>query len=372
MEIEAAVVSEEGGSFDIETVDLEEPRAAEVLVRIVGVGVCHTDLIVRDQLYPTPLPAVLGHEGSGVVEDVGANVTTVEPGDHVVLSFDYDDECPSCQAGHPAYCASFFEHNFAGARPEDGTSPLAADGDRVSGRFFGQSSFATHAIATERNVVPVENDDDVPLELLGPLGCGIQTGAGGVINTLAPTAGSSIAVFGAGSVGLSAVMAADVVGCTEVLSIDLEENRLEKAAELGATETVNPENVDDVVETITDLTSGGVDYALETTGVPEVAEQAVDVLTQRGTLGVIGAPALGTRASYDVNDLILNGRSITGIVEGDSNPQEFIPDLVDLYRQGTFPFDELVTYYDFEEIESAVEDSESGETIKPVLRVSEP
>lgn len=370
MEIDAAVVSEEGGSFDIETVDLEDPQDEEVLVRIVGVGVCHTDLIVRDQLYPTPLPAVLGHEGSGVVEDVGPNVTSVEPGDRVVLSFDYDDDCSSCQAGHPAYCASFFEHNFAGARPEDGTSPLSSDGDRISGRFFGQSSFATHAIATERNVVPV--DDDVPLELLGPLGCGIQTGAGGVINTLEPNAGSSIAVFGAGSVGLSAVMAANLVGCTEILSIDLEENRLEKAADLGATETVNPDDVEDVVAAVTELTDGGVDYALETTGVVAVAEQAVDVLTQRGTLGIIGAPALGSEASYDVNDLILNGRTITGIVEGDSNPQEFIPDLVDLYRQGKFPFDELVTYYDFEEIETAVEDSESGETIKPVLRVSEP
>ena len=371
MEIDAAVVDEEGGTFDIETVELESPQEGEVLVRIVGVGVCHTDMIVRDQLYPTPLPAVLGHEGSGVVEAVGDGVSRVEPGDRVVLSFDYDGDCHSCHAGQPAYCESFFEHNFSGERPEDGTSPLSRNGERLTGRFFGQSSFATHAIATERNVVPVDTDD-VPLELLGPLGCGIQTGAGAVINSLDAGAGSSIAIFGAGSVGLSAVMAADLVGCTEIVSIDLKENRLETAADLGATETIDPESVDDPVAAVTEYTDGGVDYALETTGVANVAEQAVQTLTQRGTLGIVGAPPLGTEASYDVNDLILNGRSITGIVEGDSNPQEFIPDLVDLYRRGKFPFDELVTYYDFEEIEQAVEDSENGDVIKPVLRVGEP
>ncbi|WP_348533570.1 NAD(P)-dependent alcohol dehydrogenase [Haloarcula laminariae] len=368
MDIQAAIVREEGGSFEIENVELEEPQPDEVLVRVVGAGVCHTDMIVRDQLYPTPLPAVLGHEGSGVVEKVGANVTQVEPGDNVVMSFDYDDTCPSCRDGHPAFCASFFEHNFSGARPSDETSPISQDGDRISGRFFGQSSFATHAIATERNVVPVE--DDVPLELLGPLGCGIQTGAGGVINSLNPQAGSSIAIFGAGSVGLSAVMAADIKGCTDIISVDLKENRLAKADDLGATRTLNPEDVDDIVETLQDE-YGGVDYALETTGVPAVAQQATDALTQRGTVGIIGAPALGTEASYDVNDLILNGRSITGIVEGDSDPQQFIPDLIELYRQGKFPFDDLITYYDFDEIEQAIADSESGETIKPVLRVSD-
>ena len=369
MEIQAAVTNEEGGPFTIQTVELEEPQDNEVLVRVVGAGVCHTDMIVRDQLYPTPLPAVLGHEGSGVVEAVGANVTAVEPGDHVVMSFDYDDDCHSCHAGHPAYCEDFFAHNFGGSRPEDGTSPLSRDGEALSGRFFGQSSFATHAIATERNVVRVE--EDVPLELLGPLGCGIQTGAGAVINTLDPQAGSSVAIFGAGSVGLSALLGADIKGCADIVSVDLKPNRLEKAAELGATATVNPGAVDDVVDAVREAAGGGVDYAVESTGVPDVAEQAVDTLTQRGTLAVVGAPALGTRASFDVNDLILNGRSITGVVEGDSNPKEFIPDLIELYRQGKFPFDELVTYFDFDEIQEAVEASEEGTAIKPILRVSE-
>lgn len=370
MEIQAAVTNEEGAPFTIETVELEEPQDNEVLVRVVGAGVCHTDMIVRDQMYPTPLPAVLGHEGSGVVERVGDNVTHVEPGDRVVLSFDSDQECTSCNAGHPAYCEDFFAHNFGGARPEDGTSPLSRGDEAISGRFFGQSSFATHAIATERNVVPVA--DDVPLELLGPLGCGIQTGAGAVINTLNPQAGSSIAIFGAGSVGLSALLGANIKGCTDIVSVDLEESRLAKAEELGATATVNPGEVDDVVEAVREETGGGVDHAVESTGVPDVAEQAIETLAQRGELAVVGAPALGTRASFDVNDLILNGRSITGVVEGDSNPKEFIPDLIELYRQGRFPFDELVSYYDFDEIQDAVEASEDGSAIKPVLRVSEP
>jgi aryl-alcohol dehydrogenase len=370
MKIRAAVVHEEGGPFEIKPVDLEAPRAEEVRVRVVGAGVCHTDLIVRDQLYPTPLPAVLGHEGSGVVEAVGEDVTAVEPGDRVVMSFDSDGTCRSCRSGHPAFCESFFEHNFGGYRPSDDTSPVSMAGESISGRFFGQSSFATHAIATERNVVPV--DDDVPLELLGPLGCGIQTGAGGVINSLSPRPGSSIAVFGAGSVGLSAVMAAKLSGCTEIVAVDLKPDRLSMTERLGATATVNPETVDDVVETVRDLTGAGPDYALETTGVPDVAEQAVASLTWRGTMGVIGAPALGAEASYEVNDLILNGRTITGIVEGDADPQRFIPDLIDLYREGSFPFDELVTYYELEDLQAAVADAESGEVIKPVVRMSAP
>ncbi|WP_226008378.1 NAD(P)-dependent alcohol dehydrogenase [Natrinema salinisoli] len=368
MDIQAAVVNEEGASFEIEEVNLDEPRPDEVLVRVVGCGICHTDLIVRDQMYPTPLPAVLGHEGAGVVEKVGEDVTRVEPGDHVVMSFDYDGTCKSCRDGHPAFCERAYDYCFGGVRPEDGTSPISLDGEEISGRFFGQSSFATYAIASERNAVPV--GDDVPLELLGPLGCGIQTGAGGVINSLNAQAGSTIAIFGAGSVGLAAVMAAELKGCTDIISVDLKPNRLEKALEVGATKTVNPEKVDDVVEEVRELT-GGVDYALETTGVPTVAEQATEVLTQLGTLGIIGAPALGTEASYDVNNLILNGRSITGIVQGDSDPQQFIPDLIELYRQGKFPFDELVTYYDFKDIEQAIEDAESGETIKPILRMGD-
>lgn len=369
MEIKAAVVREESGPFEVETFELDEPQAGEVLVRVVAAGICHTDIAVRDQYYPTPLPAVLGHEGSGVVEAVGEGVTKVEPGDRVVLTFAYDDECPNCRRGDVAYCENFFEHNFAGRRVGDGSTPIHDDGEEVSGMFFGQSSFATHAIATERNVVPVE--DDVPLELLGPLGCGIQTGAGGVINTLDPQAGSSIVVFGTGSVGLSAVMAANLKGCTDIVAVDLMESRREKALELGATHAIDPESVEDTEEAIRDHLGDGAQYTVETTANPNVLRTAVDVLRQTGDCAVIGAPPLGTEVSLDVNT-VLFGRTVKGVIEGSSNPDLFIPELIDLYRRGKFPFDELVTYYDFEDIEQAVEEQEAGEVVKPIVRMSEP
>lgn len=202
MQITAAVVREKASPFQITELELAEPRNDEVLVRIVASGVCHTDLIIRDQYYPVPLPVVLGHEGSGVVEQVGKDVTKVQPSDHVVMSFFSCGNCPNCRQGKPGYCLNFYNSNFSGARL-DGSSAFKQGETKVHGHFFGQSSFATYALASERNIVKVPKD--VPLELLGPLGCGVQTGAGSVLNSLNPEVGSSIAVFGADSVGLSAV-----------------------------------------------------------------------------------------------------------------------------------------------------------------------
>lgn len=366
MEVDAALTHEEGGPFTIEAVDLEPPQGDEVLVEISAAGLCHTDLSVRDQYYPTPLPAVLGHEGSGIVRKVGDDVTGVKAGDPVILSFDYDGTCSNCHRGDVAYCEDFFDYNFAGRRPSDGSSPLSQGGNVVSGRFFGQSSFATHAIATERNIVTVP--EDAPLDLLGPLGCGIQTGAGGVINSLDPQAGSSIVIFGAGSVGLSGLLGANLKGCSEKVVVDLLANRLEKAEELEATKTVNPNEVTDTEEAIREHLGDGADYALEATGAPSVLRQAVDVLRQGGTCGVIGAPPLGTEVALDVNT-VLFGRTVRGIIEGDSHPKEFIPDLVKLHLQGEFPYDEFVSFYDFEDIQQAADESEAGDVIKPILRM---
>lgn len=363
MQITAALTEEQGAPFTLTPLELDDPRPGELVVRIVGSGVCHTDLIVRDQWYPVPLPAVLGHEGAGVVEAVGEGVTYVAPGDHVVLTFNSCGGCRMCMAGRPAYCDLFFAYNFAGTRT-DGSTPLHRESGDVHGVFFGQSAFATHALATEANVVKV--DPTVPLELLGPLGCGIQTGAGAVLNTLRPSAGSSLAIFGAGSVGLSAVMAAAVVGCTTVIAVDLNQERLDLAEELGATHVINGTQGDTVAR-IQELTGGlGVDYSIETTAVPAVLRQAVDALNQGGTCGLIGAAALGTEVSLDMSSLLF-GRSVRGIVEGDSIPHAFIPKLVELYKQGRFPFDKLIKAYPFSEINQAVEDSEKGITLKPVL-----
>lgn len=363
MEITAAVARQASQPFEIEQLELAEPRADEVLVRIVGVGLCHTDLICRDQWYPVPLPAVLGHEGAGVVEAVGAAVRKVKPGDHVVLSFVSCGECVACKEGAPAYCAGLYDLNFSGGRP-DTTTALSVGGGPVHSHFFGQSSFATYAVAYERNVVPV--DRTAPLELLGPLGCGIQTGAGAVLNSLHPHAGSSIVVFGVGSVGLAAVMAAHVVGCTKIVAVDLKPSRLEAAQQVGATHTIDPGATDNVVEAIQDITGGGAHFSLETTASPKVFRQAVDCLAQRGVCGLIGAAALGTEASFDMNT-ILFGRTIRGIIEGDSIPDLFIPKLVELILQGRFPLDKIVTQYPLAKINTAADDSLDGTAIKPVL-----
>jgi len=365
VETTAAVVRDAGGPFELETVELDDPRPDEVLVDVRAVGVCHTDLSVRAGDHPVPFPAVLGHEGSGVVAAVGDAVTRVEPGDNVVLSFDYDGDCRNCHEGRPSSCASFGELNFGCRRP-DGTSPISLDGEEIGGRFFGQSSFASRAVVSERSAVPV--GDDVPIELLGPLGCGIQTGAGGVMNSLAPAPRDSVVVFGAGSVGLSGVLGARLRGCREIVAVDLVASRLETAASLGATATVNAGEVDDPVAAVREVLGGGADYTLETTGATAVFPQAVETLRPGGTCGVIGAPPAGSEVGLDPN-VLLDGRAIQGIAEGSSVPPEFIPELVDHHRRGNFPFDEFVTFYEFDEIEDAVADAEAGDVIKPVLRM---
>ena len=365
-EVTAAVVREQG-SFAMETAHLDAPRDDEILVKVVAAGLCHTDLVVRDQLYPVPLPIVLGHEGAGVVEAVGAAVRKVAPGDHVAVSFLNCAACRPCFDGSPASCANFNDMNFAGHRP-DGTHALtSADGEPLNDRFFGQSSFATYAIAHERNTVKVR--DDVPLELLGPLGCGIQTGAGTVLRALEVGAGASFAVTGAGAVGLSAVMAAHVAGATTIIAVDVVPPRLELARELGATHTIHGGETD-AVEEIRRITGSGVDFALDTTGLPALIGQGVDALRQRGTAAILGASHPDATLDIGANTFMQSCRTIMGVVEGDSVPDVFIPQLLDLYVQGRFPFDRLVTFYDFDQIAQAAADAESGATIKPILRMS--
>ncbi|HEX3611949.1 MAG TPA: NAD(P)-dependent alcohol dehydrogenase [Sporichthyaceae bacterium] len=363
MRTTAVVCREQGKPFELEEIEIGPLREDEVLVRVVAAGVCHTDLICRDQWYPVPLPSVFGHEGSGVVEEVGSGVRKVKHGDHVVLTFASCGTCKPCQKGHPAYCAEFYVRNVTGGRV-DGSSGLTGQGGRINGHFFGQSSWAGYSLATERNVVKV--DQSAPLEMLGPLGCGIQTGSGAVFNVLRPLAGESIAVFGAGSVGLSAIMAAKAVGCTTIIAVDLKDHRLELAKELGATHGVNPSQVN-TVEAIQDLTGGGVDYALEMTAVPAVFGDAVNSLATLGTVGVIGATALGVHYSFDLNGLMIPGKKVVGIVEGDSVPDVFIPRLVDLIEQGKFPVGRLVANYPMAEVNQAAADTENGVVVKPIL-----
>jgi aryl-alcohol dehydrogenase len=364
MRIKAAVVREKSGPFQIENVEIGELRDDEVLVRIHGTGVCHTDIVVRDQFFPTPLPVVLGHEGAGVVESIGKAVTKVANGDHVVLSYASCGACENCRRSQHGYCIDLYGRNFSGGRP-DGSSPYAdARGERVNGYFFAQSSFGECAVANVRNVVKIR--EDVPLDLMGPLGCGIQTGAGAVINALKPGAGTSIAVFGVGSVGLAAIMAAKVVGCTTIVAVDINESRLTLARELGATHAIDSSKHDAVAK-IRELTREGVQFSLECTGIPTVLRQAVDGLRLTGVCGVIGVAPLGTEVKLDVAS-ILFGRTVRGIIEGDSVADVFIPQMIELWRQGRFPFDRLIKFYPLSAINDAVHDSERGAVIKAIVR----
>lgn len=344
---------------------IDEVRADEARVRMVASGVCHTDAIVRDQWYPTPLPAVLGHEGAGIVEAVGSAVTSVAPGDHVLLSFSSCGACANCHRGRPAYCTDFFARNFGGGRSDGSTSYSGPDG-RVSSHFFGQSSFAALANVPERCLVRVP--ESAPLEILAPLGCGIQTGAGTVLNTLNPEAGSSIAVFGAGAVGDSAILAAVVAGCTTIIAVDVVPERLELARELGATHTVDSRS-EDSLAAVQRLTGGaGVQYAVDTTGIPAVFRTMTDSLAPLGHGALVGAAAIGVEATIDIGSRLPVGITVSTVVEGDSVPALFIPLLIKLYEQGRFPFDRLVKHYPIEQINRAFDDSAAGITLKPVVR----
>ena len=368
MKIKAAVVFEKSGKFSIEELQLSDPNDDEVLVRIVGTGICHTDIAGQHQYLPIPperaFPAVFGHEGAGVVESVGARVTKVKPGDHVALSWNFCGACPACKSGNEPYCQDLFLYNFNGARP-DGTPTLRKGDQVIHGAFFSQSSLADFALANERSIVKVRKD--VPVEILGPLGCGIRTGAGAVMNTLRPNPGASIAIFGVGPVGMSAVLAAVVCGCTTIIAVDIIADRLEKAKEFGATHIINA-NEADPVQAIQDITGGGPEFTLECVGNPKVLRQAVDVLPRLGVCGLLGVVPPGTEVNLNM-DLIMNGRTVRGILAGDSISDLFIPRLLDLYSQGRFPFDRLITFYPFDEINQAVEDMEKGRIIKPVLRI---
>lgn len=366
MKIEAAVIREEKGKFEVENLELSDPNDDQILVKIVATGLCHTDLICRDQMYPVPLPMVLGHEGAGVVEKVGKNVTKVVPGDHVVLSIYTCGKCDACISGDPTSCANLFVPNFMGKAVDGSCTIHDSEGKEVGCNFFGQSSFATYSLSYERNTVKVPKN--VPLELLGPLGCGIQTGAGSVLNALNPPAGSEIAIFGAGAVGLSAVMGAVVAGCTTIVAIDINVQRLELAKELGATHTINAAELDPVEE-IQKITGGaGIYYSLETSGIPAVLSQSIMSSCVGGEIGIVGAPAMGTTIDLDVNHMLFN-RKLRGIVEGESTSDIFIPRLIRLYEQGKFPFDKLIKFYNLDQLNEAATDSEKGTTLKAVIRI---
>jgi aryl-alcohol dehydrogenase len=370
VEIEAAVIERAAAPFAIQPIVLGDLRAHEVRIKVVASGICQTDAHARDQHIPVPLPAVLGHEGAGIIEKVGSSVTGLVPGDHVVMSYNFCGHCKPCLRGSYSYCELVFPLNFGGSRL-DGTQPLFRSGESESassihGHFFGQSSFATHAIADARSVVKVRRD--VPLELLAPFGCGFQTGFGAVVNSLGVRPGSSIAILGTGAVGLAAVMAAKISGAQMIIAVDVKDERLSLARELGATHSINA-SAGGLEAAIMRTSGSGVDFSLEITGRPDMAALAVDILAPLGKAGLIGSVPPGTKAPIDILKLML-GRSVRGIHQGDAVSQLLIPQMVDYFAAGVFPIDRLIKFYDFKDINRAFADAAAGSVIKPVLKMS--
>jgi len=285
MKITAAVLRAADEPYSLEDVELADPRADELVVRIVGAGMCHTDVLPRSPGAFCAPPIITGHEGAGIVEAVGAEVQGIAVGDHVVLSFDSCGACENCRAGQPCHCDTGLARNVVGRRLDGTTGVTDANGVEIASRWFAQSSFATHALATARNAVVV--DKELPLDKLGPLGCGIQTGAGTVLIALAVKPATNVVVFGVGAVGLAAIMAAKVADASAIVAVDLHPHRLDLALDLGATHTLDGRSAD-LPAQIHALTLGGAHYAIDTTGAPTVMSSALASLRMGGAAAFVG------------------------------------------------------------------------------------
>lgn len=367
MRASAAVFEKLFTPLSVGEVEIDEPGPGEVLVKVVASGVCHTDALARDGDMPFPAPGVLGHEGAGVVAAVGDGVTSVSAGDKVVIGWPWCGECRNCLEGQPRYCLQLGPLVIGGSRADGSTSLRRTDGSPLHSHFFGQSSFASYSICAANALVKVAADADV--SLLGPLACGISTGAGAVLNALRPFTGSSIAIYGSGAVGLSAVMAARLTGATHIIAVDKLPARLKLATELGATETVNvSEGGADPVAAVREICGGPADFALDCAGNVNVLRQAADCVGMRGTVALIGGAPAGAEFSLD-HLTTLWGKKVVGILGGEGRSASLITALIALNKQGRFPYDRLIQKFPLDRVNEALEASRQGEVIKPVLEM---
>ena len=360
----AAVAHSGVEKFNLQQIEYAPLQAGEVLVEIHGVGICHTDVVVKAEVTEFPFPAVLGHEGAGIVAQVGSAVSHVKPGDHVIISFGSCGDCSSCEADKPSYCHQMPELNYVGLRA-DGSHAITSEGEVIHSHFFGQSSFATHALTNERNLIVIPKD--LPLDIMGPIGCGIQTGAGAVIRSLKAQANQSILIAGGGAVGLSAVMAAAIQGCKQIIVMEPNASRRELALELGATHTIDPDAIGNLIEHVLELNPTGVDLCVDTTGIPPVISSLFELLAPRGSLGIVGITPPDTPPPGDLTAIMQKGLSIKGIMIGDTDLQGFIEELLEYYRDGKLPIEKLIRHYPLSAINEAIEDHHSGKCIKAVL-----
>jgi aryl-alcohol dehydrogenase len=356
----AAVVYEPEGPWTIEDVELDDLRPNEVYVRVKAVGACHTDRNMQQFL---PMPAVVGHEAAGIVEEVGCGVEYVKPGDRVIISWPTCGLCPNCAVGRRDICDVQFPLNFGGTRL-DGSHTVKLNGEWISAAFFQQSSYATYAIAPVDSLIKVE-DDDVPFEILAALPCGIMTGSGAITNSLRVTSQDNVMIIGTGAVGQSAVMAAKLSGAYPIVAVDIVEERLALARELGASHVFNAHN-DDVVAEVMRLVPRGLEYVFDTTGLPVSWATGVHSLCMGGTFGGAAMP-VSQEFGFPPFDAFGKGLTMVFVMAGSAIPRQYIPRLISLYQSGLFPVDRLVTTYPFEQINEAWADMGAFKAVKPIL-----
>ena len=357
----------ESRPVSVGTVDVKDPEREEVLVEIRATSLCHTDVGFTLGHFDVPYPLVLGHEGAGVVREVGDRVADLEPGDHVVLGRIACGRCRRCREGLSHLCERRVPANESG-RLRNGNVPFSRDGEPVH-HCLGVSSFTEHTLVTEDVAVPIP--DELPFDRACLLGCGVFTGFGAVENTADVELGSSVVVFGAGGVGLNGIQAARIRDASTVVAVDLVDEKLDLAREMGATHTINSNEVDDVVERIREICPGGADYAFEMTGHEEVITQAVDAVGPRGEVIVVGVPPHGHRSvDLDVYGMLFGEKSIRGSLSGSYNLSLAIPKLAGLVVEGRLSLDPLVTdTRPLAAVNEAMAALESGGQIRQVLEL---
>lgn len=365
MKARAAVLFEVGQPLQLREVEVADPRPGEVRVRMAAAGVCHSDLHVMTGHLQAPLPAILGHEGAGVVEAVGPGVTSLRPGDPVIPLWRLScGDCEYCTAGRPALCPAGVQIRMTG-RLLDGTTRFTCGGRELL-HFAGVSSFAEYTVLPERAVLRIP--DDLPLDRAALLGCAVITGVGAALYAAQVRPGSAVAVIGAGGVGLNVIQGAALAGAATIIAVDVVAAKLDHARRFGATHTVLAAGTDPVAA-VRDITRGrGVDYAFEVVGTPATARQAYDCLAKRGTAVVVGVTPFAAEVSVPLMTLVYEERVLTGSVYGSSRPRQDIPRLIELYRAGRLKLDELLSRrYPFEEINEAYAALERGEVARSVV-----
>ena len=356
----AAVLYEFGAPLVVEEVELDAPRTGEVLVRMAASGVCHSDLHVARGVHPTALPVVLGHEGAGVVEEVGPGVANVEPGDHVLLTWlPYCGRCRHCARGRPNRCENVAWYD---ATMEDGTCRFHRDGRRI--HHYNTSSFAERSVVPARTAIPV--DPELSLTELALMGCAVMTGVGAALNTACVRAGESVAVVGCGGVGLNVIQGARIAGASTIVAVDVVAAKLELARELGATDAVDASSVDPV-EAVLELTAGGVDHAFEALGRPATIETTLRLTGRGGQAVLIGMAPPEARVQLDALTTTLEERCVRGSWYGSCVPARDFPLLVDLYRDGRLRLEPLISTCGLDDVNDAFRRLEAGEAARSVI-----